>query len=105
LWNWQKQSTIAMVGIGSLHSETSSFFQFTYMSQDEVREIINDQKAVGEVLAHVYNIDGQECAHDYRNRLIGINLDDLKKNPSFNWDCQFYKQNKFNYWRITRWHY
>jgi len=76
-----KQSTIAMVGIGSLHSETSSFFQFTYMSQDEVREIINDQKAVGEVLAHVYNIDGQECAHDYRNRLIGINLDDLKKIP------------------------
>lgn len=76
-----RQATIALVGIGSLIPETSSYFQFTSMTQDEMRNIIEKKQGVGQVMAHIYDINGVQCAQEYNKRLIGISLEDLKKIP------------------------
>lgn len=76
-----RRATIALVGVGSLIPETSSYFQFTAMSQNEMHNIIEKNHGVGQVLAHVFDIEGAECAQEYSDRLIGMNLEDLKKIP------------------------
>jgi DNA-binding transcriptional regulator LsrR (DeoR family) len=76
-----RRATIALVGVGSLIPETSSYFQFTAMSQEEMHDIIEKNRGVGQVLAHVFDVDGNECAQEYSDRLIGMNLEDLKKVP------------------------
>ena len=76
-----KNAQIAIFGIGSLTPETSSYFQFTSLSSQEVRQIAEDTCGVGQIFAHMYNKDGEICSQGLSNRIIGISLDDLKNIP------------------------
>jgi DNA-binding transcriptional regulator LsrR (DeoR family) len=36
---------------------------------------------VGDINAFVYDIEGQACAHEYADRIVGLTLPELKKIP------------------------
>jgi len=76
-----KQAQIALVGIGSLVPMTSSYFQFTSLSSNEVEQLISKFKGVGQILAHTFKVDGTLSSLDFSNRVVGMTLNDLKKIP------------------------
>ena len=36
---------------------------------------------MGDIAAHVYDIDGRLCASEYDNRVVGLTLDELQRIP------------------------
>lgn len=76
-----RQANIALLGIGSLDPVTSRFIQFTALSAEEMREIIDGCGGVGEIGAFVYNRDGQPCGKTFADRVIGLNLDEIRRIP------------------------
>lgn len=76
-----RQANIALLGIGSLDPETSRFVQFTALSAEEMRDIIDGCGGVGEIGAFVYNSDGQPCGKAFADRVIGLNLDEVRRIP------------------------
>ena len=47
-----------------------------------MRQIIEQNRGAGQVLGHIFDINGVECVQEYSDRLIGIGLDGLKKIPT-----------------------
>jgi DNA-binding transcriptional regulator LsrR (DeoR family) len=76
-----RQATIALLGVGTVDPETSRFVQFTALSAEDMRRIAYDCGGVGEISAHVYDIDGQACATEYMERVIGLTLAELRQIP------------------------
>ncbi len=76
-----RQAQIAMVGIGKIDAGISSYIHFTSLPAQELRQIICEKSAVGEVLAHMINAQGEACASEYTSRVVGISLDDLRAIP------------------------
>jgi DNA-binding transcriptional regulator LsrR (DeoR family) len=76
-----RQANIALLGIGTLHPVTSRFIQFTALSTEEMREIIEGCGGVGEIGSFVYNIDGEPCGKEFAERVIGLNLDEICRIP------------------------
>ena len=46
-----------------------------------MRDITVGCGGVGEIGAFVYDIDGQPCGKAYADRVIGVNLDEIRKIP------------------------
>ena len=67
---------ISFVGIGSL--KHSSFIERGLIGPEEV-ERLQSCGVVGEICGHFYDQSGQECVPEYKNRVIGISLDELRK--------------------------
>lgn len=76
-----RRADIALVGVGDIAPVTSSFFRFTSLAPEEIQAVIKEEGGVGEILAHVINLDGKECKEDYTHRVVGIALQDLKNIP------------------------
>ena len=76
-----RMAQVAVVGVGSIGPVNSSFHQFTSLSQEELEEIIDVEAGAGEILARVINREGKLCAKKYANRVIGIELEDLRSIP------------------------
>ena len=76
-----RQANIALLGIGTLDPVTSRFIQFTALSAEEMREIIEGCGGVGEIGSFVYNIDGEPCGKEFAERVIGLNLDEIRRIP------------------------
>lgn len=76
-----RQANIALLGIGTLDPETSRFIQFTALSAEEMRDLIDSCGGVGEIGAFVYNRDGQPCGKTFADRTIGLNLDEIRRIP------------------------
>jgi DNA-binding transcriptional regulator LsrR (DeoR family) len=76
-----RRANIALLGIGTLDPETSRFIQFTALSTEEMRDIIEGCGGVGEIGAFVYNCDGEPCGKAFADRVIGINLDEIRRIP------------------------
>jgi DNA-binding transcriptional regulator LsrR (DeoR family) len=76
-----RRATIAMVGVGILDQSASRFVQFTALSPQDMDHIVNVDGGVGDIAAHVYNIDGRLCAPEYANRVVGLTLDELQHIP------------------------
>jgi DNA-binding transcriptional regulator LsrR (DeoR family) len=53
-----RRANTALLGIGTLDPETSRFVQFTALSTEEMRDIIDGCGGVGEIAGFVYNSDG-----------------------------------------------
>jgi DNA-binding transcriptional regulator LsrR (DeoR family) len=76
-----KQAQIAIMGVGSVSSAESSYFQFTSISAAELQAIIDREGGVGEVLARVIDERGEPCALQLSDRVVGIDLEDLRRIP------------------------
>jgi DNA-binding transcriptional regulator LsrR (DeoR family) len=76
-----RKSNIALVGIGSLIPNVSSYFKFTTFSKADINTISVEEKGSGEILARVFDIDGNKCASNFNDRVMGLNLDDLMAIP------------------------
>lgn len=76
-----RNASVALLGIGTVDPEASRFVQFTALSAEEMKNIAEGCGGVGEISAHVYNIDGKPCAKEYADRVIGLTLDEIRKIP------------------------
>jgi len=76
-----RKANIALLGVGTVDHERSRFVEFTALSEKDMRHIAEECKGVGEIIAYVYDIEGQPCAHEYAARVVGLNLVELKQIP------------------------
>lgn len=76
-----ENAQVALVGIGSLVPETSSYFQFTSLSLDAVARVVQEQHGSGEILAQMFDVTGQPVARPYAGRVIGLPLSTLRAIP------------------------
>ncbi|WCP68269.1 sugar-binding transcriptional regulator [Vibrio tubiashii] len=71
-----RNADIALVGIGSVASETDSYYDLRSLSGQQFESQISHQ-CQGEVLAHLYDERGAECAEQINSKLVGLNLTEL----------------------------
>lgn len=76
-----RQASIALLGIGAMDPETSRFVQYTALSAEELKQIADGCGGVGEISAHVYDIEGRPCAREYAERVIGLSLPEIQQIP------------------------
>lgn len=76
-----RRANIALVGVGTVDPEVSRFVQFTALSAEEMRNMAEKYGGVGDINAFIYNIEGQPCAQEYADRVIGLSLAELKNIP------------------------
>jgi len=76
-----RRANIALVGVGAVDAEVSRFVQFTALSAEEMRNIAENHGGVGDINAFIYNIEGQPCAHEYAERVVGLSLGELRNIP------------------------
>ncbi len=76
-----RRATVALVGVGRLDQQTSRFVQFTALSPQDMDHIVTVDHGVGDIAAHVYDIDGRVCAPEYAGRVVGLTLEELKRIP------------------------
>jgi DNA-binding transcriptional regulator LsrR (DeoR family) len=71
---------IALVGVGSTNVDVNTPLKLGIISQRENDNLIN-HGAVGNVCSCFYNIHGEILKTDINERIVGIELSDLKKIP------------------------
>lgn len=76
-----KNAQVAIMGVGNVRANESSYFQFTSVDAQELQQIIEQEGGVGEILARVINERGQPCAQQLSDRVVGIDFDDLRRIP------------------------
>ena len=76
-----RHANIALLGVGTVDPEVSRFVQFTVLSVEDLNFIADDCGGVGEIGAHVYNIEGEPCAKEFTNRVIGLTLEEIHQIP------------------------
>ncbi len=76
-----RRATIALVGVGILDQAASRFVQFTALSPEDMDHIVKVDGGVGDIAAHVYNIDGYQCAPEYASRVVGLSLEEIRRIP------------------------
>jgi DNA-binding transcriptional regulator LsrR (DeoR family) len=74
-----RHANIALLGVGTVNPEASRFVQFTALSAEDLRHIASGCGGVGEISAHVYDIEGRPCAKKYAERVIGLTLAEIQQ--------------------------
>ena len=78
VWRLFDIMDVAFVGIGTLAN--SAFVERRVLSADELSRL-QSQGVVGEICGRFFDVFGQECDTEYRNRVISIEFDDLRRIP------------------------
>lgn len=78
--NLAKQADVALLGIGSIELEHSSYYLANLVTKEEILEI-KKSGAIGDVCGRFFDINGRFSASDFQERLIGISADDLLDIP------------------------
>jgi DNA-binding transcriptional regulator LsrR (DeoR family) len=76
-----RKAQVAICGVGALSLDTSSYLQFSGLSNKDLRQIQTGDCGIGEILAQVINSEGEPCALSYSERVIGLALDELRTIP------------------------
>ena len=76
-----RQAKFALVGVGSVQPNTSSYLDMPYINETDREHILKDYRACSEILAFLVDDEGELCVPEYNKRVIGISLEDLKKIP------------------------
>ena len=76
-----RKATIALLGVGTVDTNSSRFVQFTALSPEEMNQIAQLHQGVGETLALVYDIEGKLCAPEYADRVVGLTFEELRQIP------------------------
>lgn len=72
------RSDLALIGIGTL--DNSVFVERAVLRTDDL-EKLSRRGAVGEICGRFYDENGRECDSPWRDRIISIELDQLRKIP------------------------
>jgi deoxyribonucleoside regulator len=75
------QADVALVGIGNLDPEISSFAKTGFFAPDVFADL-KAKGAVGDIAGRIFTLTGQEHHSQYNERIIGITLDDLRRIPT-----------------------
>lgn len=78
VFNLAKNADVAVVGVGSVRTPQSSYYELNPMSETE-REMLLKAGASAEFLAHLIKDDGQLCDLDLNRRLVAIPPADIAK--------------------------
>lgn len=70
---------IAIVGIGTIFSEISSTVYRDRLIKKDEFEYILKCNAVGDINTHFYDYEGKQCHTVLENRIIGMDIDQLKR--------------------------
>ncbi len=73
--NQMNQANLVFVGVGN--PENSVFYNHEFTNPGELNDL-ESRGIVGEICGHFIDQDGNECETTYTNRIIGINLQQLK---------------------------
>ena len=76
-----RRANIALLGVGTVDADVSRFVQFTALSAGDMKHIAEDCGGVGDINAFIYDIDGQPCAQEYSDRILGLSLAEIKNIP------------------------
>jgi deoxyribonucleoside regulator len=71
---------LAITGIGTVQDDASSFLRAGLLSRADLSNLRN-QGAVGEICGRFYDIDGRSEQIEINQRIIGLELDDLRRVP------------------------
>lgn len=74
------QADVALVGIGNLDPQISSFAKTGFMSPDVLAALKADG-AAGDMAGQIFTLSGETHSSQYNQRIIGITLDDLCQIP------------------------
>lgn len=74
------RADVALVGVGNLAPDISSFAQTGFMPA-EVLAALRDDGAVGDIAGRIITAAGEEHPTEYNRRIIGITLADLRQIP------------------------
>jgi DNA-binding transcriptional regulator LsrR (DeoR family) len=75
-----REAQIALVGVGSVIPKSSSYFDLTSLGNEQA-PIIAAEQGQGEIFALIYNAQGQPCAEQYNQRVVGLSLEELRTIP------------------------
>lgn len=75
-----KRCDLAIVGIGSLEADSSSFYQAGYVSAEDFLAL-QQQALVGDICGRHFTITGDIPDNDFHNRIIAIKPQDLRCIP------------------------
>jgi DNA-binding transcriptional regulator LsrR (DeoR family) len=76
-----RRASIVLVGVGTVNADVSRFVQFTALSAEDLKRIAEECGGVGEIGAHVYDIEGKPCAKAFADRVIGLTLTEIQNIP------------------------
>jgi deoxyribonucleoside regulator len=76
-----KAVQLAITGIGTVQDEGSSFLRAGLLTRGDLTEL-RSNGAVGEMVSRFYNATGRFDGIEINQRIIGIELDDLRRIPS-----------------------
>lgn len=76
-----RSASVGLLGIGTVDPQTSRYVQFTALSAEEMKNVAAGCGGVGEICASVYDIEGHPCGKAYSDRVIGLNLEEIRKIP------------------------
>jgi len=76
-----RHANIALLGVGTVDPDASRFVQFTALSAEDLKQIAEGCGGVGEISAHVYDMEGRACARKYAERVIGLTLAEIQQIP------------------------
>jgi DNA-binding transcriptional regulator LsrR (DeoR family) len=79
--NIARGASIALLGIGTIDSESSRFVQFTALSAEDRKEIAMHHGGIGEVLAFIYDRNGNPCAQPFGERVVGLTMEEMQAIP------------------------
>jgi DNA-binding transcriptional regulator LsrR (DeoR family) len=75
-----RKATIAVVGVGSILSADSSYYDLHPTAKGDQEEI-QKSGAIGELLAHLLDENGDLCEYELNSRLVALSPDDLARIP------------------------
>ncbi|MDB6027076.1 MAG: transcriptional regulator [Verrucomicrobiales bacterium] len=78
VWHRLSQADTALIGIGTL--ENSIFVDRGVFSAEDLQKL-KAAGAVGEICGRFFDKDGQECSSPWRDRVISVELEQLRKTP------------------------
>lgn len=75
-----RQVKLALAGIGAVHEGSSSFLRAGLLTRGDLARV-RDDGAVGEIVGRFFRIDGSSSGIEINDRVIGIELDELRRVP------------------------
>lgn len=76
-----RQADLVLMGVGTVDPDRSRFVQFTALSAEDMKKVADECGGVGEILAHVYDVAGRQCAPELADRIVGLTPQELKRIP------------------------
>jgi DNA-binding transcriptional regulator LsrR (DeoR family) len=75
-----RHADIALMGIGSIVPDSSSYFDLRSMSESDRKQLI-EQGATGDVFAHLFDVNGKTVGQEHNEKLVGLTLSELRDIP------------------------